>query len=625
MRFKKILFSVISAAFVGVAFADDFIIKNSWYLSESTLSSTSFTILGVSQSDAFLYQLDRTLALRCLTNALTFTVQHTSSFPNTISNLTTGAFYTISQNPLYSGVMSELKAIAQFRRNHGLDFPGDTASYSASGLYYYFTSISPLSYLKKLKDTLTPLQLYEYGLTLNSISSDVSALVPALESHAATVSNLVSQVDTTAAQITNRQAQSVASLQGIENAVSLIGSTVSGLPALISSQSLDTMSIDALGALWLDLKGVDWQSSATPFPDLLTQELVSSGLATSTSDAQTKLSDPAWKNATFVPRVKYSQKKANAIAQLEASGISPPAGKSWQDLEVPELETIFEYNYNTPIADVTEVTTNWLPRIGDKVEDMAGSLSDIRDKVQDGIFEVNVMNWPDDFFGFQVTLSNAFAEAFANLSITGRVIELDEDYKRYRNLYGLNGINAPSFDTVFSNAQFLAVGSPNDVNWWRESQNLLSYIAYYGTYNERIYSEISSTNFLAELAAITNRLSILGDVEQTVRSLTDEAIETGEDLKSTLENLTYYRGVSEWCDSYLQAGDTPDRVHLFDLGDQEFYIDVGQSYAFVDLIHGISTFAITLSWICVLPYMIIWLIDWFKKFADFWAQKIVGP
>lgn len=635
MRYKKILLTFLSAAFFGVACADDFIITQKFYPATGTSTETrQITLYNSSLSEAFKAELSY-CNIGFNTNTFLVNINFAGSAkppPYAVSNVTAGVLYTRTQNFEYNRAQTFCQCFLALCQKYHLDIFGlgllnPTYCYVSSGVIYprefnfytfeqnVYQALSAV-YLLELTDSIS---------TFRQIQTDVSSLVPALESHAVTVSNLASHVDATSTQITNRQAQSNASLQDIRNVVNSIGSSVAGIPTLISNQSLDTMGIDDLGALWLDLKGVDWQHSATPLQDLVAQNLVSSGLASSVSDAQQKLSDPAWRNSTFVPRVKYSQKKANAIAQLEASGISPPAGKSWRDLEVPELETIFEYQYNTPLADVTEVTTNWLPNIGGKVDDIAGSVGDIRDKVENGIFEVNVMNWPDDFLGFQVTLSNAFAEAFANLSITGRVIELDEDYKRYRDLYGLNGINAPSFDTVFSNAQFLAVGSPNEVNWWRESQNLLSYIAYYGTYNERIYNEISSTNFLAELAAITNRLSVLGDVEATVRRLTDDAIESGEDIKSTLENLTYYRGVSKWCDDYLQAGDTPDRVHLFDLDDHEFYIDIGQSYGFVDLIHGISAFAITLSWICTLPYMIIWLIEWFRKFADFWATKVVGP
>ena len=218
--------------------------------------------------------------------------------------------------------------------------------------------------------------------------------------------------------------------------------------ALVSvNPSVAVSDNTALALEYFDLLGFDYSQDQTA----LVNALINAGLATDNNDALSKLSSTTWRRNTLGPYVQAQRKKRDLIAQLRQAGITHNFdGRALDALANPELESLLQFSFNTPVssnATLNAHSLEALKQIDAEVTDAAGKLHDIDSKLE-GPLEVNVLNWPDDFFGSSI--SNAFDGLFSGLleGVTNfnPHYNFDDEVFFGRNLYNWRGFGLSSLD-----------------------------------------------------------------------------------------------------------------------------------------------------------------------------------
>lgn len=609
--------------------ADDYIVTYSRYEAGSApLSNVEVRYTDITLDEAFEFACQYMAPRLRYPNAL---VQFADGqIGGCVSNVTTGAFYSSQQNPRCLFYQAFIQRIAAIGKSKGwtLDqlLGGFAAIQNPTG-YYKFTLFRPRVYCEMFFSQLTFNELVDFAYTLQTVPTDVSSLVPLVESNRNVNASIASTVAGLGG-VTN-QLQNVLNnrLFGytVDYDIPQIRDAVGGFRLLDPQQP--TGDNTALMTYYYALRGLDFMDDQ---PGMVAQ-MVQDGFASSTADATAKLVSNTFRASTLGPAVSQMRAKRDAIAKLKAAGMSaPPGGGSFDDMNLGELETLYQYSYNTPVssnATVQAHALDELKQINSEVTDAAGILSDIRNEVT-GPQEVEVLNWPDDFNGLSVTLSNAFAEALANLdlNVSSDVWQLGRDYEEYRTYSA--GIN-PSYDSFFTDAQFLAAPGPNDGKWWTESQNLLAYIAYYTASNRSlsagIYAELSTNGewVAASLAAASNNLAaIWGDNPRGWLDSKLEQLTQGQSqLLDGFNSLTYFDGVGDIIDTYYQdVQQLPDNISFNTPLQAQFSIDLRRMRGFLDLLHAATTLFLIGGWLCCVPYIARWMFEHVNKMFDLFKR-----
>ena len=455
MTFKKIS-SVLLLLLPFVAAADTFSWTQHQFLNQTTDTATAFSVQGITLDEA---QKRAAQFIGFMVNSSDYSFSYSSAKNYAaVSNTTTGAYYNHTSNPYRKQNTTFFTQVFTWCRLY--DYPvtnlWDKIIFSSGK--YYFQEFDADLFVRTVYDRLSVsqlLQLSDISSKLTTLQSDVSDLIPLVESNKNINAGLA--LDFKSA-ITNAQYQRSEIINDLSQIINnrLFTYTVDyDIPQIRDDiRAMIRVNPDvayddnnALAIEYFDLLGFDYSQDQ----GALIQAMINAGLATSNNDALGKLSSVTWRRNTLGPYVQAQRKKRDLIAQLRQSGITHNFdGRALDALANPELETLLQFSFNTPVSSNATLKAESLRKLDNidyQTADAASSLGDIRQTLN-GPLDVNVLNWPDDWLANSV--SNAFNGVFDGLleGVTNfnPHYNFDDEVFFGRNLYNWRGFGLSSLD-----------------------------------------------------------------------------------------------------------------------------------------------------------------------------------
>lgn len=455
MTFKKIsLVLLLALPFVASA---DVVARTAYFSGSNVISYKSETFTGDDATEKAWAYTVKYMSLRMRTTAapsLTLSAPNGFAISNTVSNVV-GSWNDNDYYKRYVSVFSRISYLmldGRITKEQILDcWPRHEQSTSWS----YFILLEPDTFIHNVLSVVDLNTCVEILSDLPTIKSDVSALVPLVESNKNINAGIALDFN---AATTNAQYQRSEIINDLSTIINnrLFSYTVDyDIPQIRDDiRALIRVNPDvayddnnALAIEYFDLLGFDYSQDQ----GALIQAMINAGLASSNNDALAKLSSTTWRRNTLGPYVQAQRKKRDLIAQLRQAGITHSFdGRALDALANPELESLLQFSFNTPVssnATLQAESLRHLDYIDQQTADSASRLEDIRQSLY-GPLEVNVMNWPDDFFGSSI--SNAFDGLFSGLleGVTNfnPHYNFDDEVFFGRNLYNWRGFGLSSLD-----------------------------------------------------------------------------------------------------------------------------------------------------------------------------------
>lgn len=437
---------------------------------------------------------------------------------------------------------------------------------TSTGAYYTFRAFDAPVFLENLYKRCTASQLTSILSNLPAIRNDVSALVPLVESNKNINAGIALDFRNA---ITNAQYQRSEIINDLTTIINnrLLNNTVDydipqirdDIRALVAvNPSAAVPDNTALALEYFDLLGFDYSQDQTA----LVNALISAGLATDNNDALAKLSSTTWRRNTLGPYVQSQRKKRDLIAQLRQAGITHSFdGRALDALANPELESLLQFSFNTPVssnATLQAESLRHLDYIDRQTADSASRLEDIRQSLN-GPLEVNVMNWPDDFFGSSI--SNAFDGLFTGLleGVTNFNPHYNFDDTDFfsRNLFNWRGFGLSSLDQSEQNPvqpdDFIGVTtfsfSPTG-DYFQDVPNLLAMQAMQGADLANIFASVA--------IHIQSNAVESANTDAEIEQYKEDLAEMANSALSEFEGLLHYSNLLQ----NVEFTDTKDLLSL---------------------------------------------------------------
>lgn len=460
MMFKKISFGLL-LVLPFAALADDYHTTSYYYSSDTSILRLERDYSG--SIDAAFDLASRYVTVRISPSDFSFRLQSPGLI--SVSNKTTGATYTQQDNPVIFRQMNQLEAIRLFSVRNSLTLEQMLMNFTTyyNGSFYFFTRFNIAQYVQAFFSSLDYSQMQQVLqilADLNTIKTDVSALVPLVESNRNINAGIALDFRNATTNAQYQRSEIINDLTTIINN-RLLNNTVDydipqirdDIRALVSvNPSAPYSDNNALALEYFDLLGFDYSQDQAA----LVQAMINAGLATDNNDALGKLSSTTWRRNTLGPYVQVQRKKRDLIAQARQAGITHNFdGRSLEALANPELETLLQYSFNTPAssnATLNAHSLEALKQIDSEVTDAAGKLHDIDNKLE-GPLNVNVLNWPDDWLANSVSnaLDGVFSGLLDGITNFNPHYTFDDDTFFARNLYSWRGFGQSALDQTEQN------------------------------------------------------------------------------------------------------------------------------------------------------------------------------
>lgn len=491
-----------------------------------------------------------------------------------VSNDTDHVVYNLSQLTEVSSIVNQLRAVQTlWIRDRSLfyEYPFNQFNGVTNGNYVCWTSFSPERYLSEIYQRASFVQLQSIIgslSTVQAIGSDVSALVPLVESNRNINAGIALDFHNATINAQYQRSEIINDLTTIiQNR--LLNQTVDydipqirdDIRALVSvNPSAATSDNNALALEYFDLLGFDYSTDQAA----LVNAMIKAGLSTDNNDALAKLSSNTWRRNTLGPYVRAQRKKRDLIAQARQAGITHNFdGRALDALANPELETLLQYSFNTPVssnATLSAHSLEALKQIDSEVTDAAGKLHDIDNKLE-GPLTVNVMNWPDDWLGNSISnaLDGVFSGLLDGITNFNPHYTFDDNQFFSRNLYSWRGFGQSTLDQTEQNPveRDSAIGvtsfefNPTG-DFFQDVPNLLAMQSLQGADLANIFATVAiHVQSNAQEQANTDAL-----VDQYQEDLAQAAAEALDDFQS----MMHYSNLL----SNVQFTDTQDLLELPD-------------------------------------------------------------